>query len=90
MIPRDINWMRVRIKGAANQAEGLASRADRDDGRRSKRALASNESGRVALLITISSVDKINVINAYEYELREYYRVAVSRCALIIRASKLG
>lgn len=80
MIPRDINRMRTRIKGATNRAECRASQADRDDGteddRGGLRFYPSDESGWVAPLITVSPADKINAINAYGYELREYYRVA--------------
>lgn len=47
-----------------------------EDDREGLRLYPSNESGWVAPLITISPADKINAINAYGYELREYYLVA--------------
>jgi len=93
MIPRDINRMRIRIKGATNRTECRTSRADRGDGteddREGLQLYSSNESGWVVPLITVSPADKINAINAYGDELREYYRVA-ARDALVIGAGKLG
>lgn len=57
--------------------ESSRSRGDgMEDDRGGLRLYPSNESGWVAPLITISSADKINAINAYGYELREYYLVA--------------
>lgn len=80
MISWDINRMRIRIKGATNPTDRMPreSSRSRGDGMEGDRGglYPSNESGWVAPLITISPADKINAINAYGYELREYYLVA--------------
>lgn len=50
--------------------------ATRRSRKRASTSYPSDESARVAPLITVSPTDKINVINAYGLELTEYYRAA--------------